>query len=176
MDAVKASGVVSGGVNPEASPRVNQATASPNQPHNPATVAHDSAVSDFDKESNPAADDRDDGLDGSSVTRPILGVIVATGVLYFGKDILLPLAMASILAVAFRLQPSGRLLDVSPVRPQGRVGGKLIGNRFLLDCSITLRWQLPAGYSTISRLSSRAQGLPAWLQTIESGVRMSNNG
>jgi predicted PurR-regulated permease PerM len=41
------------------------------------------------------------GLDGGSVTRPILAVIVVTVVFYFGKNILLPLAMASILAVAF---------------------------------------------------------------------------
>ena len=105
MDAVKASGAVPGEVNLEGWSRVNQATASPKQPRNPATVSPDAAVKVFDKESNPAADDRDDGLDGGSVTRPILGVIVATGVLYFGKDILLPLAMASILAVlCFRRQ------------------------------------------------------------------------
>src|ERR1700733_3472563 len=58
-------------------------------------------MNDFNNESNLPADDRDDGLDGGGVTRPLLAIIVATVVLYFGKDILLPLAMASILAVAF---------------------------------------------------------------------------
>jgi hypothetical protein len=44
------------------------------------------------RESDLPADDRDDdGLDGSSVMQPILAVL-ATVVLYFGKDILLPLA------------------------------------------------------------------------------------
>ena len=55
----------------------------------------------FNKEANLPDGDRDEGLDGGGITQPILAIIVATVVLYFGKDILLPLAMASILAVAF---------------------------------------------------------------------------
>jgi hypothetical protein len=47
------------------------------------------AVVMINRESDLPADDRDDGLDGSSVTQPILAV-VTTVVLYFGKDISLP--------------------------------------------------------------------------------------
>ena len=90
-----------GDENLESSPRVEQGSASPSQPRNPTSDLHGTSGSDFDKESNLAADDRDDELDGGGVTRPILGVIVATVILYFGKDILLPLVMASILAVGF---------------------------------------------------------------------------
>jgi predicted PurR-regulated permease PerM/methylmalonyl-CoA mutase cobalamin-binding subunit len=38
---------------------------------------------------------------GSGAAQPILGVILATAVLYFARDILMPLAMAAILAVIF---------------------------------------------------------------------------
>ena len=58
-------------------------------------------MKDFNNESNLPVDDRNDGADGGGATHFILTVIVATVVLYFGKDILLPLPMASILAVAF---------------------------------------------------------------------------
>ena len=100
MDSVKASGVVPGAENLEGAVRTGQLSVSPSPPRNPTSDLRVTAVSDFDQESNPA-DDRDEGVDGGSVTRPILAVIVATAVLYLGKDILLPLAMASILAVGF---------------------------------------------------------------------------
>jgi predicted PurR-regulated permease PerM len=62
-----------------------------------------------DQESRLADDDRDGGFEDGAA-RSFLAAIVATVVLYFGKDILLPLAMAAILAVAFspiasRLEP-----------------------------------------------------------------------
>src|SRR5208282_3921779 len=55
-------------------------------------------------------DENDDNFDASQAARPILAVIVATAVLYFGASILMPLAMASMLAVIFspvatRLEP-----------------------------------------------------------------------
>jgi predicted PurR-regulated permease PerM len=67
----------------------------------------------------PPWSDPRDGLDGSSVTQPILAVIVATVVLYFSKDILLLLAIASILAVAFSPITSrlGTFIGHSSVRP-----------------------------------------------------------
>jgi hypothetical protein len=65
------------------------------------TVPTDAASEDFNKESNLPDEDRDNGLDGRAVSRSILGVVVATVILYFGKDILPPLTIASILAIAF---------------------------------------------------------------------------
>ena len=126
---------------------------------------------------NLAADDRDDSLDGGSATRPILAVIVATAVLYFGKDILLPLAMASILAVGFspitsRLETligrfaSAALVVVLAITTIGAIG-------FFLTVELTSVAVEIAGYSNnIAAKLARFQGsTPAWLQTIEAGVK-----
>src|SRR5260221_14716942 len=45
--------------------------------------------------------DSDDDFDASRAARPILAVIIATAVFALARTILLPLAMASILAVIF---------------------------------------------------------------------------
>src|SRR5271170_435148 len=101
MDAVETPAVAVGNGNAEGSVPADQASVGPNNPENTASNSHVTAGNDFSKESDLPADDLDEGLDGGGVTRPILAVIVATIVLYFGKEILLPLTMASILAVAF---------------------------------------------------------------------------
>src|SRR5208283_5552518 len=130
-------------------------------------------VDDFNQESTLLADGRDDG----SVTRPILAVIVATAVLYFGKDILLPLAMASILAVGFspitsRLETligrfaSAALVVVLAITTIGAIG-------FFLTVELTSVAVELAGYSNniAAKLARLQGGTPAWLQTIEGGVR-----
>ena len=134
-------------------------------------------VNDFNKESILPADDRDDGLDGGGVTRPILAVIVATIVLYFGKDILLPLAMASILAVAFspitsRLETFvGRFLSAALVVGLGITAIGVIGVFFTVELtSVAVE---VAGYSDNigAKLASLRGSTPVWLQTIESGIK-----
>ncbi len=165
-----------GGENLEGSARVDPASASPAQPRNPTSDLHVTLVNDF-KELNLAADDGDDGPDGSSVARPILGVIVATAVLYFGKDILLPLAMASILAVGFspitsRLETlvgrfaSAALVVVLAISTIGAIGVFLTVE--LTSVAVEL-----AGYSNniAAKLARLQGGTPAWLQTIEDGVK-----
>ena len=52
------------------------------------------------KETGSFDDGREDDLEGG-VSGPFLAVIITTVVLYLAKDILVPLAMASILAMAF---------------------------------------------------------------------------
>ena len=166
-----------GDENLEGSARVDQASASPGKPRNPTSDLHPTVVNDFNKESNLPADDRDDGLDDGGITRPILAVIVATVVLYFGKDILLPLAMASILAVAFspitsRLETfvgrflSAALVVVLAITTIGAIG-------FFLTVELTSVAVEVAGYSNnIAAKLARLQGsTPAWLQTIEDGVK-----
>jgi predicted PurR-regulated permease PerM len=166
-----------GDENLESSPRVEQGSASPSQPRNPTSDLHGTSGSDFDKESNLAADDRDDELDGGGVTRPILGVIVATVILYFGKDILLPLVMASILAVGFspitsRLERwvgrflSAALVVVLAITVIGAIG-------FFLTFELTSVAVEVAGYSNniAAKLASLQGSTPAWLQTVESGVQ-----
>jgi predicted PurR-regulated permease PerM len=125
----------------------------------------------------PIGSDGDDGPDGGSVTRPILAVIVATVVLYLGKDFLLPLAMASILAVAFspitsRLEmligrfASAALVVVLAITTIGAIG-------FFLTVELTSVAVEVAGYSNnIAAKLARLQGsTPVWLQAIENGVK-----
>ena len=163
--------------NLEGATRVDQASARSGEPRTPASDSHVTVGNDFNKESNLPADDRDDDMDGGGVARPILAVIVATVVLYFGKDILLPLAMASILAVAFspttsRLETlvgrfvSAALVVVLVISAIGAIG-------FFLTVEITSVAVEVAGYSDniAAKLGSLQGSTPVWLKTIEDGVK-----
>ena len=120
--------------------------------------------------------DRDDGFEGG-VARPILAAIVATVVLHFAKDILLPLAMASILAVAFspiagRLERfvgrflSAALVALSAIAAIGAIG-------YFLTVKLTSVAVDVAGYSgdIASKLANLEGSTPAWLERIEYGVK-----
>ena len=121
-------------------------------------------------------EDRDDGFEGG-VTRPVLAAIVATLVLYFARDILLPLAMASMLAVAFspiatRVEPllgrfaSAALVVLLAITALGATG-------YFLTVELTSVAVEVAGYSdNIAAKIGRLEGTtPAWLQSIEVGVK-----
>lgn len=58
---------------------------------------------------NLFGDNSDEGFDGSRAARPFVGVVTVTAVLYLGKEVLLPVAMAAILAVIF--SPVANRLD-----------------------------------------------------------------
>ena len=161
----------------ESSARVDQSSAGPSNAQNPTGDLQATMVSDFNKGSNLPAEDRDESLDGGGVTRPILGVAIATAILYFGKDFLLPLTMASILAVAFspiasRLETfvgrfvSAALVVVLAISALGAIG-------FFLTVELTSVAVEVAGYSNnIASKLTRLQGsTPAWLQTVEHGVK-----
>ncbi len=177
MDAIEASAVTTGHENLAGPARVDQASIGANNPENPSINLHVTAVNDFNKESDLPADDRDESLDGGGVTRPILAVIVATVVLYFGKDILLPLTMASILAVAFspitsRLEAFvGRFVSAALVVVLAITMVGLIG--FFLTVELTSVAVEVAGYSNniAAKLASLQGSTPAWLQTVENGVK-----
>ena len=121
-------------------------------------------------------EDRDDGFEGG-VTRPVLAMIVATIVLHYAKDLLLPLAMASVLAVAFspiasRLEPfvgrfiSAALLVLSAIAAMGAIG-------YFLTVKLTSVAVEVAGSSgNIARKLATIEGsTPAWLEHIEYGVK-----
>ena len=123
-----------------------------------------------------ADDERGNGPVGG-IARTILAVIVATVVLYFGKDILLPLAMASILAVAFspiasRLEPfvgrfvSAALVVLLAISAVGAIG-------YFLTVELTSVAVEVAGYSDniATKLAGLQGSTPAWLQSIEYGVK-----
>src|SRR6202171_3470376 len=133
-------------------------------------------MEDPDQESRLADDDRDGGFEGGAA-RSFLAVIVATVVLYFGKDILLPLAMAAILAVAFspiasRLEPfvgrfvSAALMVLVAVSAIGVTG-------YFLMVELTSVAVEVAGYSDniATKLVALEGSTPPWLQRIESGVK-----
>src|SRR3984893_7501440 len=129
-----------------------------------------------DQESKLADDDRDDAFE-SGAARSFIAVIVATVVLYFGKDILLPLAMAAILAVA--LSPSGS--------PGGPLVGRFVSaalvvlitvsaisvTGYLLMVELTSVAVEVAGYSNniATKLVALEGSTPPWLQRIEGGVK-----
>ncbi len=129
-----------------------------------------------DQESRPAVDDRDGGDEGGA-TRSFLAVVVATVILYFGKDILLPLAMASILAVAFspiasRLEPFvGRLVSAAWVVLIAISAIGVVG--YFLTVELTSVAVEVAGYSDniANKLASLQESTPSWLRSIEGGVK-----
>jgi predicted PurR-regulated permease PerM len=129
-----------------------------------------------DQESRVADDDRGDGVEGGA-TRSLLVVIVATVVLYLGRDILLPLAMASILAVAFspiasRLEPfvsrfvSAALVVLIAISAIGVIG-------YFLTVELTSVAVEVAGYSDniATKLATLQGSTPTWLRRIEGGVK-----
>ena len=159
------------------SARVERASVAPSNVQNPAGDLHAAEINPFNRESSLPADDRDDGLHGRGVNGPILGVVVATIILYFGKDILLPLTMASILAVAFspiasRLETfvgrfaSAAMVVILAISAIGAIG-------FFLTVELTSVAVEVAGYSdNIAAKLTRLQGsTPAWLQSVEYGVK-----
>ncbi len=128
-----------------------------------------------DRRTLASQEDHDDGSEGG-ISRPIIAFIVATVVLYLGKDLLLPLAMAAILAVAFsplasRLEPlvgrflSAALLVIVAISALGATG-------YFLTVGLTSVAAEIGDYSNnIASKIVRLQGTtPAWLQHFEHGV------
>jgi len=118
---------------------------------------------------------REDEPEGG-VRGPFLAVIIATVVLYLGQDILMPLAMASILAVAF--SPIASRLEIFV--------GRFLAAAVIVVAAVTaicLAAYLPtiqltavavdvAGYSgnIASKLAALEGSTPPWLQRVEQGV------
>ncbi len=121
-------------------------------------------------------DDRHEDETVSGIGAPFIAVIIATVVLYLAKDILMPLAMAAILAVAFspiasRLEAfvgrffAAALIVVATVAAICFVA-------YLLTVQLTTIAVDVAGYS--SNIASKLAGLegstPPWLQRVEQGI------
>jgi predicted PurR-regulated permease PerM len=129
-----------------------------------------------DPESRLADDDRDGGIEGGA-GRSFLAVIVATVILYFGRDILLPLAMASILAVglspiASRLEPFvGRFVSAVWIVLMAICAIGVIG--YFLTVELTSVAVEVSGYSDniASKLAALQGSTPSWLRSIEGGVK-----
>ena len=72
---------------------------------------------------------QDEHLESGSSVGPVVGVVLATVVLYFAKDILMPLTMAALLAVIF--SPIASRLD------------RFVGSFVTSELALTLRSGLP---------------------------------
>jgi predicted PurR-regulated permease PerM/methylmalonyl-CoA mutase cobalamin-binding subunit len=108
---------------------------------------------------------------------PILGIIIATAVLYFAKDILMPLAMAAILAVIFsniasRLERFIGRFASSAVVVATVVGAIAALSYFLAIQLTTVAVGVTDHSENIARKISQVQGAtPGWLAHIEFGVK-----
>ncbi|MDO8434488.1 MAG: AI-2E family transporter [Candidatus Binatus sp.] len=125
---------------------------------------------------NPTAHDRDDSDDSARPTRTWVTVIVATAVLYFAREILLPIAVAVVLAVIFspiatRLERFvGRLAGAAMVviAAVGVVGA--LGYFMTIELSAVA--VEVAGYPTniANKLSGLQSITPPWVQRIEQSI------
>ena len=122
-------------------------------------------------------DDRREKPEDGRASRPIVAIIIATAVLYFAKDIFIPLAIASLLAVIFS-SVAGRL---------ERFLGRFIGSALVVIVAISI--VVSIGYFVTLQLTSVAVrvtdytdniankiaalqgGTPFWLQRVEDGVK-----
>lgn len=123
---------------------------------------------------SPQLGEEDDFRSGAA--RPFLGIIVAAAVLYFAKDILMPLAMAAILAVIF--SPIASRLE--------RYIGRFASSAFVVVTAVSaiavltyfLAVQLTAvavdvteHSENIAKKINAVQGAtPEWLASVEFGV------
>src|SRR5579872_7058103 len=123
-----------------------------------------------------SVDGEDDEFDRRRAARPFIGVITATAVLYLAKDLLLPIAMAAILAVIFspvanRLDKlvgrfvSAALLVLAATMAVGGIG-------YFLTVELTSVAVEVAGYSDNigTKLAALEKSTPHWLQRVEQGV------
>ena len=121
--------------------------------------------------------DRDEDLEPGGSAQPILAVIITTAVLYFAKDILIPLAVASLLAVIFsgvasRLErwvgrfASSALVVVTAITFIAGVG------YFLAIELASVAVQVTDYTDNIAaKITSLKGSTPEWLQRIEEGVK-----
>ena len=108
--------------------------------------------------------------------RPLLGIIIATAVLYYAREILLPISFAAILAVVFspivrRLEPwTGRALSSAIVVITGMLA--IAGIVYFLTVELTSVAVEVSSYSSniAAKLSHLEKSTPAWLQDVEGAL------
>jgi len=108
---------------------------------------HKAAIDDLSKHTGAEDSDADELHSLLRVGIPILAVIVATAVLYFARDILLPLAMATMLSVIF--SPLARRVE--------KVIGRLAGTALVVLGAIAMVGAI--GYFLTTELTSVADDL-----------------
>jgi predicted PurR-regulated permease PerM/methanogenic corrinoid protein MtbC1 len=125
----------------------------------------------------PIGSDRDEGLEPRGAAQPLLAVIVTTAVLYFARDILIPLAVALLLAVIF--SPIASRLE----RLVGRFASSFLvvvtaimviaGIGYFLTVELTSVAVQITDYTDniAAKITALRGSTPEWLQRIEDGVK-----
>jgi predicted PurR-regulated permease PerM len=132
-------------------------------------------IEQFNKETTQLDSGHEARREGS-VSGPFVAVIIATVVLYLAEDILMPLAMAAILAVAFspiasRLEAFvGRFLGAALITIAAI--GAICLVAFLATVQLTSIAVDVAGYSSniATKLAALEGSTPPWLQRVEQSV------
>src|SRR5208337_2526518 len=133
-------------------------------------------VVEIEKQTEQAYGESDDRFALLSVAAPVCAVIIATGALYLGRPVLLPLAIALILSVVFspvatRLERYfGRLISAALVVLL--VIGVIAAMGYFLAVELTAVADQVAGYSDNigNKLAALEKTTPLWLQQIEDAV------
>jgi predicted PurR-regulated permease PerM/methanogenic corrinoid protein MtbC1 len=121
--------------------------------------------------------DPNEELDGRSAAGPIVAVILATAVLYFAKDILMPLTMAALLAVIFspiasRLERfvgsfiSAALVVVAAVTIVAGIG-------YFVTVELTSVAVQVTGYTDniATKLTALEGSTPDWMKRVQYGIK-----
>ncbi|HUY28068.1 MAG TPA: AI-2E family transporter [Candidatus Binataceae bacterium] len=125
----------------------------------------------------PLESDQDESIEPGGAGQPILAVIVTAAVLYFARDVLIPLAVASLLAVIFspiagRLEPllgrfaSSVLVVVSAIMV-------IVGIGYFLTVELTSVAVQVTDYTDniAAKITALRGSTPQWLERIEDGVK-----
>ena len=127
-------------------------------------------------ETNDAAELDEEEFSVDRVARPLLAIVIVTAVFYLGREILLPITMASILAIVFspvasRLEPLvGRFLSAVLVLIVSLAA--ISGLIYFLTVELTSVAVDVASYSDniAAKVNALKGQTPFWLQRVEDGV------
>jgi predicted PurR-regulated permease PerM len=124
-----------------------------------------------------AEDNSDDGRQSDRAVRAFIGIIITTVVLCLAKDLLLPVAMAAMLAIIFspvanRLdQFVGRFVSAALVVFAAIAAIAAIG--YFLTVELTSVAIQISDYSTVigAKLARIERSTPVWVQRLEAGIK-----
>ena len=125
----------------------------------------------------PLESERDEDPEPGGAGQPILAVIVAAAVLYFARDVFIPIAVASLLAVIFspiasRLEPLvGRFLSSALVVVTAIM--VIVGTGYFLSVELTSVAVRVTDYTDniAAKITALRGSTPEWLERIEDGVK-----
>jgi len=130
----------------------------------------------FPHQSGDAAEPSSSSTSSAGAATPLLGIIIATAVLYFAKDILMPLAMAGVLAVIFspiasRLERFiGRLASSAMVVATAVIAIALLAYFLAIQLTDVAVNVTDHSENIAAKIKAFQGSTPDWLASIEFGV------